>query len=485
MNDAAASFAYLDADTRRRGADLPLAPHPDEKLCTLAILRCAVVNVLQERAHNVKAGVSVLVTTMAAFVWLSRPLMAQAQYSYTTAGDNTITITGYTGPSNIPVVIPGTLNGLPVTTLAMGSFNGLTNLPSVVIPNSVTNLCPGFMSFGTGAFNGCSGLTNVIIGGNVRAIGPSCFQSCSKLTAIAIPDSVKFIDAGAFEYCFSLKQLAIGNGVKTIMDNAFLQCSSLQNVTIPNSVTYVAKAAFSLCSSMTNLVIGTNVAWLGNNVFGGCSNLTSVTIPDSVTKLGDAAGMNPYGSSMMGCVLFQDCVHLTNVVLGNGLTNIGEEMFMDCPSLASITIPANVKSIDPGAFLGCSALSRVYLAGNAPALNNKCSNYQSPFTGLNPTVYCNPQASGWSGGNVAFGTLPAAPWNPSVAHDANFGLKANRFGFSISGAPGYQCVVAVCTNLTTTNWAARSTLVLTNGTGMFSDASWSNRPVSFYRLQAP
>src|SRR5437773_7203246 len=83
----------------------------------------------------------------------------QAQdFTYTNT-NGTITITGYTGPGG-DVVIPGTIDGLPVTSIGDGALSfinnlsdrsnltGLSNMTSVTIPDGVTNL-------GEGAFAGC------------------------------------------------------------------------------------------------------------------------------------------------------------------------------------------------------------------------------------------------------------------------------------------------------------------------------------------
>lgn len=115
-------------------------------------------------------------------------------------------------------------------------------------------------------------------------IGQYAFSNCSRLTNVAIPDSVT-----------------------TIADNAFGSCSSLTSITIPDSVTSIG-SAFSGCSSLTSigpvgsgasLEIPNGVTRIGNYAFGNCSGVTSITIPDSVTYIGDFA--------------FQSCSSLTSI----------------------------------------------------------------------------------------------------------------------------------------------------------------------------
>src|SRR5579859_1469546 len=109
-------------------------------------------------------------------------------FTYTT-NNNTITITGYTG-TNTTVIIPGTINGLPVTSIGNYAFENETSVASVTIPDSVT-------SIGLDAFLG-SGLTSVTIGGSVTNIGAAAFGYCSSLTNVTISGSVASIGGIAF-----------------------------------------------------------------------------------------------------------------------------------------------------------------------------------------------------------------------------------------------------------------------------------------------
>ena len=102
-----------------------------------------------------------------------RPAVSIPPFNYTTnAGE--ITITGYIGSLG-NVVIPATINGHPVASIATNGFANLTNLTSITISGSVTNL-------GNSAFSGDSNLTSVCFNGNAPAVGTSVFASDNNAT---------------------------------------------------------------------------------------------------------------------------------------------------------------------------------------------------------------------------------------------------------------------------------------------------------------
>ena len=90
------------------------------------------------------------------------------------------------------------------------------------------------------------------------------------------------------------------------------------------------------------IIIGDGVTTIGENAFRDCSNLTSVTIPNSVTEIGFRA--------------FSSCSSLTSVTIPNSITEIGDYTFSDCRELTSVTIPNSVTKIDGRAFANCSSL---------------------------------------------------------------------------------------------------------------------------------
>ena len=54
---------------------------------------------------------------------------------------------------------------------------------------------------------------------------------------------------------------------------------------------------------------------------------------------------------------------IESVVIGSGVTSIGDDAFAECESLTSVTIPASVTSIGGGVFDGCTNLTEVNYTG--------------------------------------------------------------------------------------------------------------------------
>jgi hypothetical protein len=390
---------------------------------------------------------------------------------------------------------------------ALSYCNSLTN---VTIPDSVTNIgsyaffqCPGLTSvivpgsvtsIGGYAFCSCAGLTNATIANGVGSIGDSAYAFCTGLTNVLIPNSVTNLGEVPFAYSSSLRAITVGeqnsfysssNGVlfnknqTTLLEypggiggsytipgsvtniayEAF-EAASLTSVTIPKNVTTIGESAFSLCNSLTSASIGGGVTSFGAGAFQECASLSSVTIADGVNSIGQ--------------VEFAICPLLTSVTIPDSVTNIQAGAFEDCSALTSIIIPASVLSIGDSSFYNCTNLTGVYFEGNVPVAD------PTIFYGDTPIAYYLSGAAGWG---PTFAGVPTEIWvqqTPLVSSGS--GVKANKFGFTITGSSNLVVVVEACTNLAKPVWSFVATNTLTDGSCYFSDPQWTNYHGRFYRV---
>ena len=94
-------------------------------------------------------------------------------------------------------------------------------------------------------------------------------------------------------------------------------------------------------NNITEVVIGSGVTSIGDYAFAWCSQLEKINIPASVTSIGEGT--------------FENCFSLTTVsFIGDSqLETIGDYAFAGCHQLEKINIPASVASIGNAAFAGC------------------------------------------------------------------------------------------------------------------------------------
>jgi len=115
-----------------------------------------------------------------------------------------------------------------------------------------------------------------------------------------------------------------------------------------------------------NVVVPDGVTEIGMKAFLGCSKLTSITLPESVTEIGWGA--------------FSGCSSLTSVVIPESVVQIGGEAFKDCSSLTSIVIPKGVTEIGIKTFSGCKSLTQIEIPENVVRIREyafaKCDSLQ-------------------------------------------------------------------------------------------------------------
>ncbi|MBR3612163.1 MAG: leucine-rich repeat domain-containing protein [Bacteroidaceae bacterium] len=158
----------------------------------------------------------------------------------------------------------------------------------------------------------------------------------SDIKTIIIGNGVKAIDEYTFDEYYGITNIKVESGntvydsrddcnavIETATNTLVLGCAK---TTIPYGITSIGNGAFNYCQKLTDIVIPNSVTSIGEEAFYGCG-LTSINIPNSVTSIGDYA--------------FNRCRSLTSINIPNSVTSIGEKAFYDCSGLEHLEFNCN------------------------------------------------------------------------------------------------------------------------------------------------
>ena len=282
---------------------------------------------------------------------LLHSLLAQAQnrvwkddiaYEYDSRGDLTLVKvdTKYKGNLKIPKEVRkywNDVSGMPVKYIASDAFTDCTELTSIDLSETSIELIY------ENTFSGCTQLSSVILPRSLKYIGEGAFRNCVSLDSITIPLQVVFNE-----------QQRYNRGLRA----PFIGCTNLK-VKVDDANPYYASRNGAVYSKdfstlyyypniQDEFIVPASVTKIGEGLFTGNANLQNVVLHDGIVDLGD--------NSFSG-------TSIKSIVIPDGVKEIGEKTFGGCSKLSSVTLNDNLQSIGSYAFSNCNIRNIVFPLG--------------------------------------------------------------------------------------------------------------------------
>ena len=315
------------------------------------------------------------------------------------------------------------------------SYAGYDEIQQLVIASGVT-------SISNSAFEGCTSLTTVSIPDDLTSVGLHAFDNTPWLDGQ--PNGVVYVGKVAYKWKGDAAIAAITDGTVSISQGAF-SSAPITSVIIPASVTSIGDFAFYDCQNLTSVIVyATTPPALGGSVFEDNAEDPLIYVPEGTEEdYWAAAGWKNYTGYITVIPIKEsdDCGNnvtwkltaipnnyiltisgtgdmdghpwetyksdITTVVIGDGVTSIGDFAFEGCTSLTTVSIPASVTSVGSNAF------------DNTPWLEDQPDD----------VVYVGKVAYQWKGGaaiaTIADGTVSISPYAFSSAQITSVSIPAS------------------------------------------------------------
>ena len=283
------------------------------------------------------------------------------------------------------VVIPDT-----VTEIGNSAFHGCEGLEEVKLSSDLAEL-------GESAFSGCKSLEKITIPDSVTVIGLYAFNSCNKLVIEKFDTANRAIRSSAFSgvtigevvisqtykatgyspnvfYNTNVGKVSFEPGITKIPDRALAGCTSITELVIPDTVTEIGELAFWNCDGLTKLEIPGSVMDIGANAFTSCENLIIEKLDTNNRTIGDSSFNGVTIEEVVISQTYKTTGYSPNVFYNtnvgkvsfeSGITKIPDRALAGCTSITELVIPDTVTEIGEFAFWGCDNLVLVTTSGSA------------------------------------------------------------------------------------------------------------------------
>ena len=280
-------------------------------------------------------------------------------------------------------------------------------------------LPPSVKEIGSYAFARVKNLEEAFIPSGI--IGVSAFENCEKLKCISLGDDV-LLKGNPFQECGELKDIIISpnNRAYKMMNNVLVEkdavrivCAPLMRMigeyTVDADIQEIGDQAFCCAKRLTGLEFKNRLRKVGFHAFEGCENLTRIRGLDVSGEIGsgafekcrslksielraDVLELHAFSECIalkdavidvrkLGRSIFNWCVSLTNLYLGDRLREMGAELFHECSALRLIRIPGELKEYPQIPYQRQSPITLQVHRGSMAEVYAKAYNYPYVYEG--------------------------------------------------------------------------------------------------------
>ena len=294
-----------------------------------------------------------------------------------------------------------------ITEISNDAFKNNKNITSIIIPESVKTVgasvfygCTGLSSltvpcdldlyFDDNSFYGVTHLTRltmtkgsgVMLSFGSKYLYTPWFRSSAVFSTINLEEGITEIGSSAFRDLPNLTSVSIPSSVTRLGTYAFSGDSSIQSIALPDGFDYFGAAALNNCTGLKELTLPCSTRFANNaNNFGNCTNIEKITLTKGtgvMPSYKDIFRLTPWyisrvnlkqlvledGIENIGAFMFIYNSSLTDLEMPNSIKTIGASAFDHCTSLNRLIIPKGVTEIQSSAFNGCSKLNEIVFLGN-------------------------------------------------------------------------------------------------------------------------
>lgn len=110
-----------------------------------------------------------------------------------------------------------------------------------------------------------------------------------------------------------------------------------------------------LKDKIKNVILEEGVLNVGNDSFSECSNLKNVTLPSTIKVIGSNA--------------FDQCINLEKIELPKGLLKIKEGAFGNCNKMQDIKLPDGLQELEESTFIRCEGIKKITIPQNITSID--------------------------------------------------------------------------------------------------------------------